>query len=74
MRQVTWFPNPVSDEILLELTMGRVTKVLLALAVVVPMTAYVAGSLASPGAPPPPDHSRSRYRCTGRTRTDAGGG
>ncbi|GAB3019785.1 hypothetical protein GCM10011376_28740 [Nocardioides flavus (ex Wang et al. 2016)] len=37
--------------------MGQVTKVLLLLAVVVPVTAYVAGSLASPGAPPPADHS-----------------
>jgi hypothetical protein len=37
--------------------MGPVTKVLLLLAVVVPVTAYVAGSLASPGAPPPADHS-----------------
>lgn len=37
--------------------MGRVTKVLLLLAVVVPVTAYVAGSLASPGAPAPADHS-----------------
>ena len=36
--------------------MGRVTKVLLLLAVV-PVTAYVAGSLASPGAPAPADHS-----------------
>jgi hypothetical protein len=37
--------------------MGRVTKVLLLLAVVVPVTGYVAGSLASPGTPPPADHS-----------------
>ena len=37
--------------------MGQVTKVLLLLAVVVPVTAYVAGSLASPGSPPPADHS-----------------
>ncbi len=37
--------------------MGRVTKVLLLLAVVVPVTAYVTGSLASPGAPAPADHS-----------------
>lgn len=37
--------------------MGPVTKVLLLLAVVVPVTAYVAGSLVSPGAPPPADHS-----------------
>jgi len=36
--------------------MGQVTKVLLLLAVVVPVTAYGAGSLASPGAPPPADH------------------
>lgn len=36
--------------------MGRVTKVLLLLAVVVPVTAYVAGSLAAPGSPPPADH------------------
>ena len=37
--------------------MGQVTKVLLLLAVVVPVTAYVTGSLASPGAPAPADHS-----------------
>lgn len=37
--------------------MGQVTRVLLLLAVVVPVTAYVAGSLASPGAPAPGDHS-----------------
>jgi hypothetical protein len=37
--------------------MGQVTRVLLLLAVVVPVTAYVAGSLASPGAPAPADHS-----------------
>ena len=37
--------------------MGQVTRVLLLLAVVVPVTAYVAGSLASPGSPAPPDHS-----------------
>lgn len=38
-------------------SMGQVTRVLLLLAVVVPVTAYVAGSLASPGAPAPADHS-----------------
>jgi hypothetical protein len=37
--------------------MGQVTRMLLLLAVVVPVTAYVAGSLASPGAPAPADHS-----------------
>lgn len=37
--------------------MGPLPKVLLLLALVVPVTAYVAGSLASPGAPPPADHS-----------------
>lgn len=37
--------------------MGQVTRALLLLAVVVPVTAYVAGSLASPGAPAPADHS-----------------
>ena len=37
--------------------MGQLTKVLLLLAVVVPVTAYVTGSLASPGAPAPADHS-----------------
>ena len=37
--------------------MGRATEVLLLLAVVVPVTAYVAGSLAQPGAPAPADHS-----------------
>lgn len=38
-------------------SMGQVTRVLLLLAVVVPVTAYVAGSLASPGSPAPADHS-----------------
>lgn len=37
--------------------MGPVTKVLLLLALVVPVTAYVAGSLASSGSPAPTDHS-----------------
>ncbi len=37
--------------------MGPVTKVLLLLAVVVPVTGYVAGSLVSPGLPAPADHS-----------------
>jgi hypothetical protein len=37
--------------------MGHVTRVLLLLAVVVPVTAYVAGSLTAPGAPTPADHS-----------------
>jgi hypothetical protein len=37
--------------------MGHVTRALLLLAVVVPVTAYVVGSLTSPGAPPPADHS-----------------
>jgi hypothetical protein len=37
--------------------MGQVTRALLLLAVVLPVTAYVAGSLASPDAPPPADHS-----------------
>lgn len=37
--------------------MGPVTKLLLLLAVVVPVAAYVAGTLASPGSPAPTDHS-----------------
>ena len=48
--------------------MGQVTKVLLLLAVVVPVTAYVAGSLASPGRtgtcrPQSRDPARRPHRC-----------
>ncbi len=37
--------------------MSRLAKVLLLMALVVPVTAYVAGSLASAGNPVPADHS-----------------